>query len=242
MELTGAALVRVPAVLNRQTVRDLRAMLDVAVRDPGPRVTVLIGPGDGIFCRGMDLAESQSPEGIEEAVRDFAACLEIIRLGPKPVLGLVHGEAIGGGVGLAAACDGVLATDDSSFTLSELLFGLTPAVILPYLAQRLSAQRLRWMALTSQRVTADQAVQLGLIERTCRVGHAGAILRSWIDRLRRLDHTVVESWKRASASPPPPGSPEGTAATLERLGDAGVRERLHRFLETGEPPWVVPER
>jgi enoyl-CoA hydratase/carnithine racemase len=242
VELNGAALVRVPAVLDRHTVRDLRAVLEAAILDPQSRVAVLLGPGEGVFCRGMDLAGSQSPEGLGEAVDDFAACLEIIRLGRKPVLAFVHGQAVGGGVGLAAACDGVLATDDSSFTLSELLFGLTPAIILPYLAQRVSAQRLRWMALTSLPVTAGEAVALGLIERTCRVDDAGAILRAWIDRLRRLDPTVVESWKRASANPPSPGSPDGTAATLERLRDAGVRQRLQRFLETGEPPWLVPER
>ena len=146
MELTGAAIVQVPPLLNSQTICDLRSTLDRALSDRDCCAVALVGE-ERCFCRGLDLAALASESDLQEAVENFVACLEAIRTGHETVIGLVRGEAVAGGVGLAAACDGVLATKEATFTLTELLFGLTPAVILPYLAQRVGAQKLRWMGL-----------------------------------------------------------------------------------------------
>jgi enoyl-CoA hydratase/carnithine racemase len=180
-------------------------------------------------------------EDARAPVESFAACLEAIRKGHKPVIGLVDGEAAGGGVGLAAACDGVLATTEATFTLSELLFGLTPAVILPYLAQRVSLQKLRWMGLTAGSITGQEAVELGLADAVCPPEKAPAILRSWIRKLRRIEPNVAGTWKRMTIQSPLPGSKDGVEVTVERLRDASVREKLRAFLESGEPPWKITE-
>ncbi len=200
-------------------------------------VLVLVGADDG-FCRGMELRPFGAGEELRESVESFAVCLEMIRKGDKPVIALVQGEAAGGGVGLAAACDGVLATTGAFFTLSELLFGLTPAVILPYLAQRVNLQKLRWMGLTANTLTGQEAVEVGLADAVCRPEKAPGILRSWIRKLRRIERKTVGAWKRMTIQSPLPGSKDGVEITLERLADPAIRERLRAFLETGEPPWM----
>jgi len=198
-------------------------------------VVVLAG-ADDVFCRGMELRPFGAGEELRESVESFAVCLDVIRKGDKPVIAFVQGQAAGGGVGLAAACDGVLAATGASFTLSELLFGLTPAVILPYLAQRVNLQKLRWMGLTAGTLTGQEAVEAGLADAVCPPEKAPAILRSWIRKLRRIERKTVGAWKRMTIQAPLPGSKDGIEFTLGRLADPAVRERLRTFLETGELP------
>lgn len=162
-------------------------------------------------------------------------------MGHKPVIGLVQGAAAGGGVGLAAACDGVLATTEASFTLPELLLGLTPAVIFPYLAQRVTLQKLRWMGLTVGAITGQQAVELGLADAVCTAEKAPSVLRSWIKKLHRIEPQVVAAWKRMTIQAALPGSNAGVEITLERLRDANVREHLRTYADTGWPPWLEKE-
>lgn len=237
MELTGAAIVQVPAVLNSQTVCDFRSTLDAALADGDSYAVVLLGE-ERFFCRGLDLAASAGESGFQIALESFAACLEIIRTGHKPVIALVQGEAVAGGVGLAAACDGVLATKEATFTLTELLFGLTPAVILPYLAQRVSGQKLRWMGLMAQTITAEQALEAGLVDSVCASEKAPSILQLWIRKLSRVQPGTVAAWKRMTLCAPAPGSPVGVAITLERLRDPAVQNGFLAFLKSGALPWV----
>jgi len=177
-----------------ETVRNLRYALESAMGDASSAV-VMLGE-DRVFCRGWEVGASGIDEDARASVESFAVCLETMRMGHKPVIGLVQGEAAGGGVGLAAACDGVLATTEATFTLSELLFGLTPAVILPYLAQRVSLQKLRWRGLTADTITGQEAMELGLADAVCPPEKAPAVLRSWIRKLGRIEPDVVGTWKR----------------------------------------------
>src|SRR5690348_3264475 len=99
MELTGAAILVVPPELNHRTIGCLRADLEAALADPGSRAVLLLG-GEQLFCSGLDLAGSADASEEQEAISNFAGCLEIIRTGTKPVIALVRGEAVAGGVGL----------------------------------------------------------------------------------------------------------------------------------------------
>jgi enoyl-CoA hydratase/carnithine racemase len=237
MELTGATIVPVPQAINAETVRNFRLALESAQDDKASSVIVLSG-GDLIFCRGMELNGSSAEENLRESVESFALCLEMIRTGTKPVIALVRGEAVGGGVGLAAACDAVLATAGATFTLPELLFGLTPAVILPYLAQRVKLQKLRWLVLTADTITSEKAAEIGLADTVCPPEKVSGIMRTWIRKLRRNDPKLIGVWKQMTIDAPSPGSTDGVEFTLERLGDPSVRDALHSFLATGELPWM----
>jgi len=242
MELTDAVTVRVPAVLNASTVQVFRVALHQAVAGNDSRVVVLRGSEAGVFCRGLDFGAASNGHEPSGTIEEFAACLGMIRMAPKPVVSFVEGEAIGGGVGLAAAADGVLATLDATFALPELLCGLAPAIVLPYLAERLTMQKLRWIALSSDRLDAQTAFRLGLIDRVESADRCHAVLRSWISRLARVRGDAGAAWKRATVTPPAQGSTEGVRLTIDRLRDPAVRDRLRRFVETGEPPWAAEDR
>ena len=242
MELIDAAIVRVPAALNRSSLASLRDALASASRDAHVRAVVLRGADAGVFCRGVDFAAIAAGEDPTAAVDAFAGCLLEIRACAKPVVALVEGEAAGGGLGVAAAADAVLAVPDASFALPELLFGLTPAMILPYLAERVTPQKLRWLALCPERIDADAAQRIGLVDRVEPPERCDATIRSWLVRLRRTRPAACDAWKQMTMIPPALGSAEGAQRTLDTLRNAQIADRIRRFIDDGEPPWAVEER
>ena len=136
------------------------------------RVVVVHGQGSH-FCAGADLgwmrqaAQLSFDENIADAgllQRLFAEFKNI----PVPTLGLIHGSIMGGGVGLVACMDMVIACDDSKFSLSEVKLGLAPAVILPYLKAKMAPGFLRQYALTGQVFSAQRAFENGLVQEVVR--------------------------------------------------------------------------
>ncbi|HWL93542.1 MAG TPA: enoyl-CoA hydratase-related protein [Phycisphaerae bacterium] len=131
------------------------------------RAVVLRGEGKS-FCAGADvnwmkrMVDYSFDQNIADAT-DMANMLRAIRECPKPVIARVHGAAIGGGVGLAAACDIAAAVKSAIFCLSEVKLGILPAVISPYVMEKIGAGPLRRYALTAERFDATEAHRLGLI-------------------------------------------------------------------------------
>jgi enoyl-CoA hydratase/carnithine racemase len=239
MELRGATLVHVPAALNRASVSAMRDAIAGASADSGSRAIVLRGSNPRTFCSGVDFVALAAGEDPAEAVEAFAACLQSIRRCSKPVICLVEGNADGGGVGIAAAADLVIATSDASFALPELLFGLTPAVVLPFLAERVSLQKLRWLALSSDRVGAFAAVELGLVDRVEPADRCVPAIESCLKRLTRVSPDAAAAWKRSTLTPPAIGSSDAIETTVRRLRSTETIERFRRFVEDGEPPWAA---
>jgi enoyl-CoA hydratase/carnithine racemase len=116
----------------------------------------------------MDLVSLQNREdmdSVREALNNYVKACTSIFESDKPVIALVQGEVKAGGVGLACCCDVVLATPNSSFELGEVLFGLLPANVLPFiLGNRVSLQKARYMVLTSKKIAAEEALRIGLID------------------------------------------------------------------------------
>jgi methylglutaconyl-CoA hydratase len=163
-------------LLNRPDVHNafnetLIAELDAALHElqsrPSVRVVVLAGAGRN-FCAGADLRwmERAAAAGGEENLKDarrFAAMLRRLALLDKPTIARVHGSALGGGLGLAAACDICVAALDASFAMTEVRLGLIPAVISPYVLRAIGARQcLRYMQ-TAERLGAERALALGLV-------------------------------------------------------------------------------
>lgn len=146
-------------------------LLDVLKKyddEPNVLVIVLTGAGDKAFCAGADFAESVGTTGSfldrHEEQRKFAELFKTIKGLRKPLLGRINGHALGGGFGLASACDIVVATEDSQLGTPEINVGLFPYVIMATLLRFSSSpKRLLEMMLTGERVDAKQALQLGLV-------------------------------------------------------------------------------
>ena len=149
--------------LSRAMRSQLRAALADALADDAVRVVVLDHTGR-VFCSGMDLAEAAGGGAEEQGVREFPEILSAIWSSPKPVLAVVRGPARAGGVGLAAACDVVVAGASASFGFSEVRLGLVPAVISAVVLPRMVPHVAHRLMLTGEVFDAATAAAGGLVD------------------------------------------------------------------------------
>jgi polyketide biosynthesis enoyl-CoA hydratase PksH len=158
--------------------------------------------------------------------------------GPYVTVAHVRGRANAGGVGFVAASDIVLADDTAQFSLSELLFGLYPACVLPFLFRRVGFQRAHYLTLLTQPIPVTQAYQWGLVDAF--EARSEALLRRHLARLRRLEKTAVRRYKCYVSQVTK--SLENTrsaaiAANREMFSDSGNLQAITRFVEQGVLPW-----
>jgi enoyl-CoA hydratase/carnithine racemase len=222
----------VPRSISRANVG---ALEDAIERAPLDRPWLLRAESDACFCNGMDLAEATAGE-LREPMLRFARALSRLAHAGAPTIALVDGEARGGGVGIAAACDLVIATDRASFALPEGLFGFGPAMIAPVLSTRLSPQALRLWVIRGCMIDAVRGERIGLVDEVVeRSAMASAVSRA----ARQLSRVAADAMPavRALSGGLDEAILAGAARTLERLGDPRVRRRLVAFLEEGAPPW-----
>ncbi|SOC23710.1 enoyl-CoA hydratase/isomerase family protein [Thalassospira xiamenensis] len=148
-------------------IGDLTAKLDALDADPAVRVMILTGAGKS-FSAGADLNWMKRMAGYSHAEnladsRALARLMKTLNFCSKPTIGLINGAAFGGGVGLAACCDIVIASDRASFCLSEAKLGLIPAVISPYVVEAIGVSQARRYFLTAERFDAATAHAIGLV-------------------------------------------------------------------------------
>jgi methylglutaconyl-CoA hydratase len=132
-------------------------------------VIVLKSSGSGAFCAGASFDELLVVSNQEEATQfflGFANVLNAMRNCSKIIIGRIHGKAVGGGVGIAAACDYALATTESAIRLSELAIGIGPFVIEPAVSRKIGKTALTEMTLDTEWKTASWAMQKGLYAKT----------------------------------------------------------------------------
>jgi enoyl-CoA hydratase/carnithine racemase len=228
--------VQVPAVLDAASVFALHAAVEAA---PDGRAELLLLEGtEGIFCRGLDVADISQNRTVTASVHAFSRCLEALRFAPCPTIALVDGPALGGGLGLAAACDAVLATPRAAFGLPELLLGLLPAIVLPVLLERVSAQRLRLLALRAHTVDAEEALTLGLADEVAQPDVLPRTIRRWTRLLTRADASAVAALKRYAVSGLSAGLERGAALTAERLQHRVVLAAARTYADGELAPWL----
>jgi polyketide biosynthesis enoyl-CoA hydratase PksH len=169
----------------------LHAALDAAEHDESCRL-VLIAGTPGCFCSGMDLGEALGQDPQE---RDRGDTLyKRLTTSPALTVSMVDGEALAGGVGLAAACDLVVATERARFSLPEALLGLVAVNVIPYLIRRVGFQKAYDMALTTRTVNATEAHQFRLVDILTATPEATALAIA--ARLQHIPRATVGETKR----------------------------------------------
>jgi methylglutaconyl-CoA hydratase len=153
--------------LNRELIAGLREALDRAAQDPNTRVILLRGAGRD-FCAGMDLAglAAGSESGVLDHLADARMVADLflaMRRNPRPIVAAVHGRALAGGAGLAAACDLVLAAKSVQFRYTEVDLGFVPAIVSAVLRRTVSEKHAFELLATATGVSAEQALNLGMI-------------------------------------------------------------------------------
>jgi methylglutaconyl-CoA hydratase len=153
--------------LDDPTIRDLSAAFASASKDPAVKIVVLRGAGP-VFCAGRDpdLLKRLLQASLEDQQADaqrLAGLFRTIHDLRKPVLAVVEGQALSEGVGVAAACDIVLAAEEAQFGLPDVRSGAIPAIPLVFIAKRVGEARARELALRGQPLSATDAFTIGLV-------------------------------------------------------------------------------
>src|SRR5262245_3720589 len=163
-------------VLNRPEVNNaydaaliegLLAALDALAAHAGLRAVVISGNGRH-FQAGADLAwinkvRTASPQDNLAASRATGEAVRRLNAAPVPTIALVQGGCFGGATGLIAACDVVIAADNAMFSIAEVRWGLTAAIIIPQLNDAIGVRQVRRYALTGERFGAEEARRIGLV-------------------------------------------------------------------------------
>ena len=241
-----------PAVFNafdEAMIGELDAAVEQLVADPQVRVIVLAGEGKH-FSAGADLqwmqrASTASLDWNLQDARRFAAMLNRLASAPKPTLARVQGAALGGGVGLACACDIAIAADNASFCVSEAKFGILPAVIGPYLTNAVGKRQAQRLALTTERIGAAEALALGLVQKVVPAAELDAAVSSTVAALLAGGPNAQREIKALIAQlpvgPVTPAIVELTAQTISRVrGSEEAREGFAAFLAKRAPAWQTP--
>src|SRR5215470_16916076 len=152
---------------DAELIDGLLAALDALVAHAGLRVVVISGNGKH-FQAGADLAwinkvRTASPQDNLAASRATGEAVRRLNAAPLPTIALVQGGCFGGGTGLIAACDVVIAADNAIFSIAEVRWGLTAAIIVPQLNDAIGARQVRRYALTGERFGAEEARRIGLV-------------------------------------------------------------------------------
>lgn len=225
------ATVTIGERLDEACVLALIAGIAAAVAE---RARALVIEGiPGRFCLGMDFA---SVDTIAQPARleGFAGMLHALLVAPIPTLAVVDGPALGGGLGVAAACDVVLASDRARFGLPEALYGLAPAIIRPALLGRLSPQQLRLLVVTCHSRSADEAAALGLADQVVAIDALATARARMIRQLRRASPDTVAALRRWEAGE----LSRALAAGVAETGAALARPSVRAALTAEEPAWA----
>jgi polyketide biosynthesis enoyl-CoA hydratase PksH len=212
----------------------LHGALDRAESDPDLRI-VLLQSTAAVFCSGMDLSEAVEGSAAgdpAEGGKEFLGLLRRLTRIPRLVISRVEGRANGGGVGLVAASDLVLAGPAASFALPEALWGLLPACVMPFLMRRIGFQAAHRMALTTLPMDAHEAARVQLVDQV--LPDATATLRQLSRRMRRIDPITMGDAKRYSADVWSGGAAQEQLAIAEfsRLMASDLsRRRIAAFLD-----------
>lgn len=155
--------------MNGALVDGLRAAFRQTQDRNDVRVVVLNGAGSD-FCSGADLAEleAMADQGVEASLADARRMGELfvaMRRHPCPVVAAVHGRALAGGCGLAAACDMIVASDDARFGFPEVHLGFVPAMVMTMLRRKVVEGRAFELVTLGERIDATEAHRIGLVNR-----------------------------------------------------------------------------
>lgn len=212
------------------------------------RVVVLSGNGKS-FCAGADLAWMQEqaelpPEENEAGAAHMAGMFLAIARCRLPVVARLHGHALGGGTGLAASVDCALATEDCLFGLTEVKLGIVPAVISPFVLEKIGVGRARTLFLTGERFDGREAERIGLVHRAVPADRLDEAVEAVVEQLLSSGPAAVASAKELIRYVAPLSLEEAIPLTSRWIAELRAtpeaREGMAAFLEKRRPGWIDP--
>ncbi len=228
-------------------IAELTKELEGLGADAGARVLVLTGAGRS-FSAGADLnwmrrtASYGEAENLADA-RALAKLMQTLNELPKPTVARVNGAALGGGTGLVACCDIVVASEQAVFGTTEVRLGLIPSVIGPYVLAAIGPRFARRLMLTGERISAAEALRLGLVHEVVAADQLDQSVERLVGELLKGGPDAIAAAKRLirdlSGRPIEPSLIDDTAQRIARLrATSEAREGVGAFLEKRAPAWL----
>ena len=234
---------------NEHVIAELHAWAVRAREDEQLRVVVFAGAGK-VFSAGADAGWMAKMAGYshDDNVRDARAGAEMflaINSIPAIVIGRVHGAALGGGSGLAAVCDIVVADEGAIFGFTETKLGILPAMISPYVLQKIGASAARDLFLTGRRFDARKAKEIGLVHEVAPAAELDAAVDRFVSEALSASPSAVARSKALiqKVLGQPPADVIGITAeaiAAQRVSRDG-QEGLKAFLDKRTPSWTIKE-
>jgi len=236
--------------LNRPDVHNafndelINEAIDLFQNIGGVRAVVLRGTGPN-FCAGADLNWMSKMVSYtrDQNIHDSSLLAKMFALMnecPVPLIGAIQGAAIGGGVGLVAVCDIVIAARETKFGLSEVKLGILPAVISPYVIAKIGTTHARALFLTGERFDAERALRIGLVHRL--VDDVDAAVAETVKQLKSSGPEAVRECKKLIAFVAGNEQAESIPYTIEAIATRRVSEEgqqgMQAFLKKEKAPWT----
>jgi methylglutaconyl-CoA hydratase len=232
---------------NEHVIEELTRWAEAASADPSIRCVVLGGAGK-LFCAGADLTWMAKMVSYthEENVRDaqaMARMFSALDTLPVPLIGRIHGAALGGGAGLAAVCDIVVCDEDAIFGFTEVKLGILPAVISPYALAKVGRSAARELFLTGMRFTAQRAREIGLIHAVVPLPQLDAKVQEYVKEILGAGPQGIAAAKALIPRVWSRLAPDAAAITAEAIAAQRVssegQEGMKAFLEKRKASWNV---
>ncbi|PTV97618.1 methylglutaconyl-CoA hydratase [Rhodobacter aestuarii] len=233
--------------LDAQMISEITQVIRHLGHDASVRVLVLAAEGKS-FCAGGDLRWMQanmtaSPEERGASARALAEMLEAVDICPKPVIGRVHGNAFGGGVGMISVCDVAVGVQGARFGLTETKLGLTPATISPYVVARMGAAKARRVFMSSRLFEAEEAVALNLLAKVVPEADLDAAVEAEVVPYLACAPGAVAEAKaliRMLGGRSDSSQQDATiAALVKRWEDEEAKAGIAAFFAKEPPPWAL---
>jgi methylglutaconyl-CoA hydratase len=228
---------------NASVIAELHAAFERIAAADNVRAVVLAGEGK-VFCGGADVswmrdsldlsfeANAVDAEHMSDMFRAIDNC-------PRPVIARIQGAALGGGAGLAAACDIAIAAGDAVFGFTEVKLGIIPAVISPFVLSKIGASHARALFLTGERFDARRAMRIGLVHEIVPADSLDAAVDRCIAEIRSAGPYAASAAKLLIRRVLDATYEESRAITTRAIADLRIspegQEGLRAFLERRKP-------
>ena len=243
--------------LNRPDVRnafdehmiaELTAFAEGVPSDGSVRVVVLAGAGS-VFSAGADVQWMSRmigftrEENLADARKAAQMFLALDRI-PVPVIGRIQGAALGGGSGLAAICDVVISADDAQFGFTEVVLGILPAMISPYVVRKIGLSAARALCLSGARFSAARALEIGLVHRVVPFADLDKAVTEQVELFRKAAPSAIANTKRLLTDVYGRRPSDVLSLTVDRIANQRVspegQEGLRAFLDKRPAAWTKP--
>ena len=235
---------------NEELIGELTDLFERIDQDDAVNIVILTGEGKS-FCAGADVnwMKKMIHYSIEENYQDslaMATMFKTINCCQKPIIGKIHGAALGGGSGLVSVCDYAIASEETIFGFTEVRLGLIPAVISPYAIAKIGESAARATFLSGERFDTAKALAIGLVHEVCPPNCLQSALEERVAIFLKAGSNAQRAAKGLIHHVLRSESPSLMEDTCKRIADRRIspegQEGMDALLTKRKPKWIKPNR